>query len=302
MTIKPLLVLPVLLLAAACVGGGGAGTESTSGDTNAAAETGQHSADSLVEPRPDSGSKAAQPAGGAHGRPAALQRAVISHGSIEMRSRDVARTRDDVLRLLHRWDGQVANEETGSDTKGRMTSVSLELRVPSADFGTAMAELAKVAHTMHQEISSRDVTTQVIDTNARLRAKQDAIHRIEQLLAHAKSLGQIIAIETDLGNRQAELDSLKQQQAWLSDQTSLSTIHVDISRTAPVVQHKRQHDTGLLAGLSTGWRALGAVAVGLATVVGVLLPFAVVLALLGVPAWLVWRRRKPAFRGPVDAG
>ena len=36
--------------------------------------------------------------------------------------------------------------------------------------------------------------------------------------------------------------------------------------------------------------ALGAVAVGLATITGALLPFAVVLLVLGLPAWLVVRR------------
>ena len=288
---KLLLVVPALLVAAACAGPGSAG-ESASGGS---AGTAQHSADAATSrfaPEP----KAATPGAGANGRPAVMQRAVISHGSIEMRSRDVGRTRDDVLRLLHRWDGQVANEETGSDTKGRMTSVSLELRVPSQDFDAAMSDLPKVAHTVHQEISSRDVTTEVIDTGARLRAKEDSIRRIEALLAHAKSLNQIIAIETDLGDRQAELDSLKQQQAWLSDQTSLSTIHVDISRSTAVVHHGRHHDTGLLAGLDTGWHALAAAGVAALTVIGFVLPFAVLLVVVGVPAWLAWRRwgRKPA--------
>jgi hypothetical protein len=223
-----------------------------------------------------------------------MQRAVISHGVLEMRSGDVAHTRDTVLRLLHRWDGQVSDEQAGSDRRGRLVSVSLQLRIPSQHFDTAMATLARVARTTHQQISSEDVTTEVIDVDARIRAKQDSIDRIEELLARARSLSQIIAIETDLGNRQAELDSLKQQQAWLSDQTSLSTVQLTITRTtAPVPP--RQHHQGLLAGLVTGWHALAATAVGVLTVVGVLLPFALVVGVLALPLWLGWRRwgRKP---------
>lgn len=290
-----LLLVPALLLVAAC---GGTGAMSTgaggASEGKSAATPGSFSA--------ASGSARGAVDGAAHGRSAAMQRAVISHGELELQARDVARARDDVLRLLHRWDGQVAHEETGSDPHGRMTSVSLQLRVPSADFESAMTALAGVARTVHQQISSEDVTTQVIDVNARVRAKQDAIHRIEALLAHAKNLGQIIAIETDLGNRQAELDSLKQQQAWLADQTSLSTIDVGIDRSAPPVHHRHQ-DRGLLAGLATGWHALAATAVGLLTVVGVALPFVLVLGVVGVPLWLAWRRwgRKPVLRGPVDA-
>lgn len=293
--IKPIVLLPVLLLVAACGGAGAMSADSGSARGASPARSGPANGYAAVT------GTAAEPA---HGRPAALQRAVISHGSLEMRSRDVARTRDDVLRLLARWGGQVANEESGSDAHGRMTSVSLVLRVPSADFETAMADLAKVAHTVHQEISSQDVTTQVIDVTARLRAKEDSIRRIEQLLGHAKSLGQIIAIETDLGNRQAELDSLKRQHAWLADQTSLSTVDVSISRTVPPVHHKHHARAGLLAGLSAGWTALGAVAIGVLTVVGAVLPFALVVAVLGFPAWLVWRRRRSHHisAGAADAG
>jgi hypothetical protein len=228
-----------------------------------------------------------------------MQRQVISRGELELRARDVGRARQAVLRLLPRWDGQVATEQTGSSARGRMTSVSMVLRVPSADFAAAMTALARVAHAVHQQISTEDVTTRVIDVRARLRAKQDSIHRIEQLLARARNLGQIIAIETDLSDRQAELDSLRQQQAWLSDQTSLSTISLSIT-AAPAGHHARHAGSGLLAGLGTGWHALGAVVVGLLTGLGVVLPFGVAAGVVVVPLWLGWRRwgRKPA---PSDA-
>ena len=296
---RTVLVLPALLLVAACGGTGAASDnaatpmgEARSGQAASASSAGSGGGPTRLSAR-----------GPAHGRPATMQRAVISRGELELQARDVARARDDVLRLLHRWDGQVSHEETGADPHGRMTSVSLELRVPSADFDTAMTELAGVARTVHQQISSEDVTTQVIDVNARVRAKEDALRRIEALLAHARNLGQIIAIETDLGNRQAELDSLKQQQAWLRDQTSLSTIDMSIDRTAPPVHHRHQAQ-GLLAGLATGWHALVATAVALLTVVGVALPFVLVLGVVVVPLWVWWRRsgRKPVLRGPVDAG
>ncbi|HET8561145.1 MAG TPA: DUF4349 domain-containing protein [Marmoricola sp.] len=295
-TIKVLAVLPVLLLAAACGGTGAMSAESGAGGSAA----GQARVPAASGDLTSSAERFGSAAGPGHGRPAAMQRAVISHGNLEMVTGNVSRARDDVLRLLRRWDGQVADEEAGSDQRGRMVSVSLRLRIPSADFDTAMSELAKVARTTHQQVSSEDVTTQVIDVNARVRAKQDAIDRIEQLLAHAKNLGQIIAIETDLGNRQAELDSLKQQQAWLADQTSLSTIEVTISRHVPPPAH-RHHDSGFLAGLSSGWHALGTAAVAVLTVVGAVLPFALVLGVVAVPLWLGWRRwgRKPVPAPPV---
>jgi hypothetical protein len=64
------------------------------------------------------------------------------------------------------------------------------------------------------------------------------------------------------------------------------------------------HTTGFLAGLRNGWAAFtGSVSV-LLTVLGAVLPFAVLAAVIGVPVWL-WLRRRRASRQdpqPLSAG
>ncbi len=115
--------------------------------------------------------------------------------------------------------------------------------------------------------------------------------QIENLLSRATKLGEVIAIESDLARRQADLDSLKSQQKWLQDQTTLSTITLSLTRTTTrTAPATKAH--GFLAGLDDGWHALGGVTVGLLTLVGVLLPFLVLVVLLGVPVWLLLRRRR----------
>jgi hypothetical protein len=127
-----------------------------------------------------------------------------------------------------------------------------------------------------------------------VRAAERSIRQIEALLGRAGELRDVIAIESELARRQAELDSLKSQQAWLADQTSLSTITVHLSREgAPPAQ---DDDRGFLVGLEDGWDAMKGATALLLTVVGAVLPFAVLLALLGVPLWLVVRRRLGAVR------
>ena len=80
---------------------------------------------------------------------------------------------------------------------------------------------------------------------------------------------------------------------------------VDISRTPEDETPPEEADAGFLAGFSGGMKALGAVTVGLATVAGALLPFAAVLLVLGVPAWLLVRRaarrRRPSATPPAAA-
>jgi hypothetical protein len=219
-----------------------------------------------------------------------MTRAVISTGQVTLHAKDMARSRSEVVRLVTSWGGSVADEQSSSDDHGRLSESTLTLRVPSDHFEEAMNAFGTLGEVEQRSQKSEDVTTKVLDTDARVRAGERSVQQIEALLSRAQKLGDIIAIENDLARRQADLDSLKSQQAWLEDQTSLSTITVYLSR--PVVHHTTHEAKGFLAGLANGWDAFGGATVAVLTALGAVLPFAVLLALLGVPLWWVVRRRR----------
>lgn len=226
----------------------------------------------------------------------AMERSVISTGTVSLQSKDVAQSRRDVQRIIDAQRGLVGEENTDSDDDGATVYARLVLRVPSASFDETMTALEDVATLRGSQRTSEDVTTQVIDTGARVRAQEASLERVEALLARADKLEQIVWIESQLTQRQGELTSLRQQQTWLADQSSLSTITVDIERTPQdePPEAKKDDDSGFLAGLAGGWNALAGSLKVAATVVGALLPFAVAGAVVGVPLWLVARRRARA--------
>jgi hypothetical protein len=229
------------------------------------------------------------------------QRAVISTGVVSLLSRDAGDTRADVQKIVDVHRGEVTDEETTTDADGRIERSRLVVRVPAADFYQTVEELEGVAELEASTKSSEDVTTQVIDTEARIRAQERSLRRIELLLARAQSIRDIVNIESELTRRQAELDSLKSQQAYLEDQTTMSTITVHIEQKGERREKPETDESGFLAGLSGGWTALQAFATVLAMIAGALLPWAVVLGVLGVPAWLILRRvarRRPVVTAP----
>lgn len=245
---------------------------------------------------PDEGAAAPSNTGdssvsGPASRPPAMERHIISTGTVSLVSDDVAQARREVQRIVDAQHGSVTQENTETDDEGVATYSRLVIRVPSSSFAVTMLSLEKAAELRQSQVSSEDVTTQVIDTDVRVRAQEGSLRRVEQLLARARTLRDIIWIESQLTKRQAELDSLKSQQAWLSDQTSDSTITIDIERKhVDEVEKKDADDTGFLAGLKGGMKALGGATTAMATIVGALLPFAIVLAILGTPLWLLVRR------------
>ena len=296
------LAVPLMLLVALLAGCGGGSANDASSDGGSAGED-----QSATEPAPagpgapDTAARSSLSDGDTGAKQAVatapITRQVISTGQISMHAKSISRARAELMGLLNSWRGVIADEQTNSDEKGRIVDSTLTLRVPTAKFAEAMDAFDRFGEVEQRTSKSEDVTTQVIDNAARVRAAERSIRQIEALLSRAEELSDIIAIESDLARRQADLDSLKSQQAWLQDQTSLSTITVFLSRDG---DRKPDDDEarGFLAGLADGWSALKGATVVALTGVGAVLPFALLMVLLGVPLWLVVRRRGGA---PVSA-
>jgi hypothetical protein len=310
-TLLTALTMAVLLSACSAddAGGGDSAEVSDTGPGTSSSQSGESAgsdgaAESPASSREPGGADRAGPDdGGPTSGPDTpdLERSVVSSGTISLTSDDVAGTRREVQRVVDAQGGQITEETTDTDADGETSYSRLVVRVPSSTFGAAMVALEQAGVLRSSTRGSDDVTTEVIDTGVRVRAQEASLKRVELLLAEARGLKDIIWIESQLTSRQAELDSLKSQQSWLQDQTSMSTITVDISAQPPVVEDEPEEDepAGFLAGLKGGTKALEGVLAAVTTIIGALLPFAVVALVLGLPVWLVVRRRRTAARTPV---
>lgn len=301
----PSLALLSVLMAGALVGCGGGGDSTSagggSGDSGAVAAEAPAPADgrqleSLAEAYDASGGRNRVDPG-----PDLMSRAVIRKGNVELRSGDVGAAQAEVQKVVNRYFGEVTEEKTSTNDDGQPAYTNMVLRIPTERFGDAMDDLKGIggAELVSANSSENDVTTKLIDTRTRVAAQKRSIARITVLFGRAQSIRDIMAIEAELSQRQADLDSLERQQAYLRGQTSMSTITVSIDQTpAKVVTKAEKDESGFFAGLSAGWDSLAAFAVGLATVLGALLPWLVVVGILGPPAYLLGR----AIRRRVSAG
>lgn len=298
-----------------------AGCGGSSGDssTAAGAASGPKVASQPAERgAPDAGDGAATgSSGGSTGQAAdaaSFEQRVVRTADLAVQTSDVAASVARVRSIAEAAKGFVADEQTTTspseprpmesdgDPAGprRPWSQSvLTLRVPNASLDRVMQEVGDLGSVTSRSQTSQDVTGKYVDTTSRVRSQTASVERVRALLAQAKDLGQVVQIEGELARREADLESLKSQLAALEDQTTLSTLTVTITphETAAPPRHD---DNAFVAGLRGGWTALAASATVLLAVVGALLPFAVVVALLGAPV-LWWLRRQRRRRGQAPA-
>ena len=241
----------------------------------------------------------------------AIDRKIIAKGNVSLQSDDVATTVFHVQALADDYLGEITERESTTNDDGDINTARLLLRIPVAEFDNAFTDLEGVtgADLKSSSTGKEDVTTKVIDTQVRIRAQRRSLARVEQLFDRAQSISDIIRIESQVSRRQADLESLERRLSYLNDQTSMSTISVNISLPPKKKEKKEEEpeESGFFAGLEDGWNALKTFGTGTATLTGQLLPFAAVLLLVGGPILLLVRRLRrrdgdaPDVPAPADA-
>ena len=206
-------------------------------------------------------------------------------------------------------DGIVLAENIGTADKDAPLADSSQLTattygeitvsVPSSKLDAVVADLGSVGKVIRSTSSSEDVGSQIVDTQSRLETMRVSIERVRGYLANAKDLNQTVALEAELTRRQADLESMEAQLAALKDSVAMSPVQVSLTTRPEVIAPScTTDDAGFLAGLKGGWKAFTASVQVVLTILCALLPFAVLFALVGVPAWLWWRRHRPARTAP----
>jgi uncharacterized protein YoaH (UPF0181 family) len=176
----------------------------------------------------------------------------------------------------------------------------LVLRVPADALDRFMEDIAAIGRVLGRSTQVLDATEEAVDLHARVASQQASVARVRSLLAEATSIGDVVAIEAELSRREADLDSLTSRLEALRDQVALSTLTVDL-RAPGVPSAQDRPAPGFREGLATGWEGLRTLGSAAAAVIGFVLPFLPLLAVLGGIAWLV-RRIIRARRTPATAG
>ncbi|HSI94141.1 MAG TPA: DUF4349 domain-containing protein [Jiangellaceae bacterium] len=207
---------------------------------------------------------------------------------------DVARAAARAAVLAERSGGFVAQESMEGTERATLT-----LRIPSARHTTILSELERLGEVEDRNRIAEDVSEEVVDIKARVASQRRSIARIRELLDQATELADVVRIESELAHRESDLDSLLTRQEQLSSLTTLATITVTFYE-ADGPSGDGPKALGFVSGLRGGWDAFIATVSVVGTVAGAVLPFAAAAAVIGLPVWLVWRRRRSGPTGPVE--
>jgi Domain of unknown function (DUF4349)/Putative zinc-finger len=186
-------------------------------------------------------------------------------------------------------------QDMNADTRtGMSRSVSATLRIPENQVEAALSDLRKLGHVEQETRNNQEITDQYVDLTARLRSARATEQRILQLLAtRTGKLSDVLEAEQELARVRGEIESMDGQRVTMERQVRYATVQVQLSEV-----YREQLDskavtrwTMLRNSVVDGLRNLVDSATWLLTVAFSYGPSALLwLAILGTPAWFIWRR------------
>ncbi|GAA2242971.1 DUF4349 domain-containing protein [Herbiconiux moechotypicola] len=274
-------VAAVLLLAGCSASGGSASDSGVAGPVQ-------------MEP----GRDASTSEGGAlteAGSEASADQSVITTGWVTITVDDPSAAAERAIEIVGDADGRIDSRSQQAGTDSQRSSAQLVIRVPADALDDTLDALGELGEVDQVSLNSSDVTLQVRDLDAQIAALEASVDRLLQLVDQAATTADLVELETAISDRQAQLDSLKSQREYLSDQIAYSTVTLDLVEKGALPSNV---PGDFWSGLAAGWASLTAALAGFVVVIGVLipwlLPLAVIAAVIVLIVLLSRRRPRPA--------
>lgn len=238
---------------------------------------------------------------------AGLDRKVIYRANMVMKVEKFETAEEQLTNLIHMTPGAYIlqfNDSRNPDEKG----ASYVVKVPSNGFNTFLDGLKKIK-TLYQErdLQGNDVTEEYVDLGARLKAKQVVEERLLGFMDKATRTDDLVKFSNELARVQEEIEQIKGRMRYLDQNVAFSTVSIRLYQSehaeANVAEEETEDKTfgdriyDALSGSADVLRQFGE---GLLIVIAALLPVLIVLTVIGIPAYVVMRRRHAARRASAE--
>jgi hypothetical protein len=222
----------------------------------------------------------------ANAAPAADTTQIVKTGQMTLEVTDLDSALTQAQNAIAGMGGLV--DQSNRSGTGDEAVASITFRFPVAKWDAALPALRKIASkVLNEQTGSTDVTSQVIDLNARIDNLKTTEAALQAIMARATAIPDVIAVETQLSDTQGQIEQLTAQRDHLANLAAMSTLTVTFQMPARTVTTLATQDWTLGSQVDEAAAALVRIGQGLATIVVwiaiVVLPLGLaVVILLGV--------------------
>jgi hypothetical protein len=217
--------------------------------------------------------------------------AMRHHLVVESSSGDLEANFNRVTEQCLKLKCQIMTAEINRDLQYGMPNAHLSMRLPPEAFEKFFAGLAKTTQVVQHRRESEDKTNQVIDADAHIKNLTELRNRMRTLLvSHPANIKDLIEIERQLADAQAQLDTMMGQRKLLALETEMIEMDIAFQSQSKVTE------SGFFAPVFEAWHNAGHLLMnsfaGLISFVAVMIPWFMMIIPGAIFLLRVYRRYK----------
>ena len=148
-------------------------------------------------------------------------------------------------------DGGFVSSDQAQFGAGSSSTGNIVLRVPQLNFEALVTQVQRVGDATSVTTTAQDVTGQYVDLQARINALQASRQQYLTIMTRATSIGDILAVQSQLNTIQSQIEQLQGQLNVLNNETTYGTLTVSLAEVAQ--RHHAVPPPQQSSGLARAW-------------------------------------------------
>jgi hypothetical protein len=192
-----------------------------------------------------------------------------------------------IRQLAAQVGGYIANSSI-SGGRDQIRQATLELKIPAPRYDQAVGSLSTIGKVETVNSTAQDVGEEFVDVTARVTNARRLEERLITLLStRTGKLDEVLRVERELARVREEIERYEGRLRFLSTRVATSTLTITVHEPAPILGNA-PGDNPIAAAVRRAWKNFVGLVAGLIASLGVVMP----LALLGLAAWMGYKRWK----------
>ncbi|MFD2822555.1 DUF4349 domain-containing protein [Lacinutrix iliipiscaria] len=191
-----------------------------------------------------------------------IDQKLIKESFLRFQTQDLDKTYQHIIKYVEQNNGFI--QDDNSNKSYNRLSRNLIIRMPSVSFQKTIDSISNhVEYFDTKRISSKDVTEEFIDIEARLKAKKTLEARYLELLSKAKNVKEILEIERELSSIREEIEAKQGRLKYLQNKVSLSTLNIEFYKLTAENGVTVSYGTKMVNAIKSGFNGISLFFLGL---------------------------------------
>jgi Domain of unknown function (DUF4349) len=149
--------------------------------------------------------------------------------TLNVTAKDFNAARASMDRIVRVHQGYISSLNV-SNEQGAPRSLDAKIAVPAAQYDATLADLRALGRVGQEQQSSEEVTSQIVDLDARLKnARETETQLAEILRARTGNIGDVLEVEKEMARVRGEIEVMETNQKQLHDRVAFASIELNLA-------------------------------------------------------------------------